>query len=261
MSPKVPSPQTRLYALAERQQGFFSARQAESAGFDRRNHTYHLSRGHWVREARGLYRLSHFPRTPEADLCLWSLWSRGPLGATTPPGIISHESALALHKLSDLLPDKIHLTVPRTFGTRTVPAVLELHRAELPEPNPDEIEERPGFRLTTPLRTLLDLAQAQTLSPDLLVQGLLQALDRGLVTQAQIEKHAPLRELLPSLSQQRSAEPLYRLIRAFIRPPEEPPPPAFERDLRASARLLQSGMETLGRWLRPAESRATSTHR
>ena len=30
-----------------------------------------------------------------------------------PQAVVSHESALAIHNLSDLLPGKVHLTVPR----------------------------------------------------------------------------------------------------------------------------------------------------
>jgi hypothetical protein len=48
--------QARLFAIAEAQGGFFTAKQVEDAGFDRTNHAYHLRVGNWQREHRGIYR-------------------------------------------------------------------------------------------------------------------------------------------------------------------------------------------------------------
>jgi hypothetical protein len=233
------SSRTRLYAVAEGQQGLFTARQAVAAGFDRRNHTYHVARGNWVREARGIYRLSRFPRTAESDYSLWTLWSMGE--SATPKGVFSHETALSIHKLSDALPAKLHMTVPKDFGSRETPAVLVLHRAEL---SAADVEDRPGYRVTTVLRALLDLAVQGTLSRDLLVQALFQALDRGLITAAQAEGHEPLRELLPDIEKLREAEPLYKLLKLFLKPP-----PEQERAVRDMAVKLQPGLESFLDWV------------
>jgi len=243
------SPRTRLYAVAEGQQGLFTARQAVAAGFDRRNHTYHVSRGNWVREARGIYRLSRFPRTPESDFSLWSLWSMGE--STSPVGVLSHETALSIHDLSDVLPAKIHMTVPKDFGTRDVPDVLSLHRSDL---SPTEIENRSEYRVTTVLRTFLDLAEAQTIAPDLLVQGLVQALERGSLTIAQAESHESLRKHLLEIQKYRDSEPLYKLLKMFFKPPGEPTP-EYEQGMRKSAVLLDLALVSLGKWLMTPNSK------
>ncbi len=44
---------TNLFEVAESQQGFFTAKQAERAGFLNTNHGYHVKAGNWIREGRG----------------------------------------------------------------------------------------------------------------------------------------------------------------------------------------------------------------
>ena len=68
--------EARLFAVAESQGGYFTAKQAEEAGFDRTNHTYHVRAGNWEREHRSIFRLAHYPANERPDLVLWSLWSR-----------------------------------------------------------------------------------------------------------------------------------------------------------------------------------------
>lgn len=237
------TPRAQLYAVVESQQGFFTARQAVSAGFDRRNHTYHVSRGNWVREARGIYRLSQLPRTPESDYSLWSLWSMGE--STSPVGVFSHETALSIHKLSDVLPAKVHMTVPKDFGSRETPEVLNLHRADLTHA---DVESRSGYRVTTVIRTLLDLTEAQTMSPDLLEQAVFQALERGSLTIGHVESDASLRKHLAGIRQYQNAEPVYKLLKMFIKP-SGMPIQEYEKAMRKSAVLFQEGITALGKWL------------
>lgn len=167
-----------LFAIAEGQGGFFTAKQAESAGFDRTNHSYHIRSGNWTREYRGIYRLAQYPAPPEADLILWFLWSRNREDA--PQGVYSHATALRIYDLSDIMPAKIHMTVPQKFrrGAET-PKGLVLHWDDIP---PGDIEEREGFRVTRPLRTLRDLVAEGGLPRDLLKQAFEEAGSRGLIT-------------------------------------------------------------------------------
>jgi predicted transcriptional regulator of viral defense system len=178
--------QAGLFAVAEAQGGFFTAKQAEAAGFDRTNHAYHVRSGKWMREYRGIYRLKQYPLPPDSDLILWSLWSRG--RDDVPQGVYSHETALRIFDLSDNMPAKLHMTVPVKFRRgAAIPAVLVLHRADLALA---DVEEREGFRVTRPMRTILDLVAAGSLSSDLLKQALDEARNRGLITsrEAQSDK-------------------------------------------------------------------------
>ena len=56
-----------LYELAAHQGGYFTARQAREAGYEDNVHPYHVRSRNWVREARGVYRLSQFPLPSRPD--------------------------------------------------------------------------------------------------------------------------------------------------------------------------------------------------
>jgi len=48
-----------------------------------------------------------------------------------PEGAYSHDTALSLHELSDIMPSKLHMTVPREFRRNSrIPEILVLHRAQ-----------------------------------------------------------------------------------------------------------------------------------
>jgi hypothetical protein len=92
--------------------------------------------------------------------------------------------ATRIHELSDLNPDKLHLTVPTRFRrTSEIPAVLVLHYAGLPE---SDVQLAQGFKVTRPLRTILDLIAAGAVERTFIQQALGQAFDRGLITRQQI---------------------------------------------------------------------------
>jgi len=137
-----------LYRLAEKQGGYFTAADAKALGYLYRYQHFHVKQGNWVRVDRGIYRLKNFPATGHEDLIRWWLWSRK-------KGAISHESAAAVYDLGDVLPAKTHLTVPLDFRKKAAAGVV-LHKALLGE---KDTEMREGFRVTTPLRTILDLAR------------------------------------------------------------------------------------------------------
>jgi len=111
-----------LYPIAERQGGYFSARQARGVGLSKALLSYHVRQGRFLRIRRGVYRLAEFPETPYADLMVAWL-------AVGERAVVSHESALLLYGLTDLLPAEIHLTVPRTASRRR--AGVRLHTARL----------------------------------------------------------------------------------------------------------------------------------
>jgi predicted transcriptional regulator of viral defense system len=163
-----------LYEVAAEQGGYFTAAQARATGHAYSQQHYHCSRGNWLRIDRGLFRLRHFPPDEREDLIRWSLWSRDQKGV--PQAAVSHDTALTVHDLTDVMPERVHLTVPRGFRKR-VPAGCVLHFASLAE---EEIEPRPGYSVTTSLRTLIDVA-GSALSQEHLDAAVKEALERGLV--------------------------------------------------------------------------------
>lgn len=172
----------QLFSVAVEQGGYFTAKQARGIGYDYPHLEYHVSCGNFVRVGHGLYRLPDLPPAEHDDLIRLTLWSRN--RQDQPQAVVSHESALVLYELSDLLPTKTHLTVPPGFRKK-VPQGCVLHKDVLPSP---DVEERPGFRVTTPLRTLLDVARGD-ISQEQLETAVTDALRRGLVRQGRL---APL---------------------------------------------------------------------
>ncbi len=158
-----------LYALAESQGGYFTSADASTLGYTTAHQHFHVKRGNWVRVDRGIFRLKRFPSSSHEDMIRWWLWSRK-------RGVISHESAAAVYELGDVLPSKTHLTVPPDFRKKATTTVV-LHKASLEE---KDAEMRQGFRVTTPLHTILDLAQ-ERLDPERLTAVVKDAIRKGLV--------------------------------------------------------------------------------
>lgn len=176
--------QRRLFEIAEAQQGFFTAKQAKAAGFAENTHPYHVEVGNWIREHRGIYRLALFPPVEHPDLVKWALWSKNRNQVTE--GVFSHQTALSLHELSDLNPAKLHMTVPTHFRRNSeIPGILVLHYTDLAD---QDVLTAQGFRYTRPLRTILDLIQADSAERTFLRQALRQALHRGLITRSEVKK-------------------------------------------------------------------------
>jgi predicted transcriptional regulator of viral defense system len=177
----------RLTSLAAAQSGYFTAAQARSIGYSYQAQQFHVGRGNWVRVERGIFRLPEWPVGERDDLVRWSLWSRE-------RGVVSHETALAVHGLGDVNPAFVHLTVPANFRQRAVG--VRLHRGDLPAADVLQYE---GFRITTPLRSLLDVADSDV-ELGLLAGSISDACARGPATrQALLQRgdefgpHAALR--------------------------------------------------------------------
>ena len=179
----------RLFQLAQQQQGYFTTKQAKAAGFAENTHPYHVQAGNWIREHRGIYRLALFPATDRPDLALWSLWSSNRKEEVE--GVYSHQTAISLFNLSDLNPAKLHMTVPKSFRRNSeIPSILVLHYADLPA---SDVQTGPGYKITRPLRTILDLIESGEVERNFIRQALTQAVDRGMITRQQI-RNAQLTE-------------------------------------------------------------------
>ena len=190
----------RLHEIAQSQQGFFTTKQAIRAGFAEKTHSYHVNAGNWIREHRGIYRLADFPTAERPDLMLWYLWSQNRREA--PEGTYSHDTALSLHELSDLMPSKLHMTVPKVFRrTSEIPEILVLHRADL---DPSDVQEIHGVRVTRPLQTIVDLLRSGHVDRSQLKQAVEEAIRRGLIGKREIDRmpHDPVQTSLRELAGQ-----------------------------------------------------------
>lgn len=168
------SKKQKLFEIASFQQGYFTAKQAITAGYSYRMHTHYRQSKEWLEIDRGIFRLAQFPNSPYEDYVRWSLWSRG--RNDQPQAVVSYESALSIHELSDVMPSKIHFTVPPGFRKKT-PKGCIIHKGRIMD---NEKEQREGFFVTNPLRSIIDCAQSN-LSIHFIEQAIQQALDRGMI--------------------------------------------------------------------------------
>jgi predicted transcriptional regulator of viral defense system len=170
-----------LYQIAEDQAGYFTTQQAHEAGYSGERLSDLTARGQFKRIYRGIYRLPHFPTTRFEDLQVDSL-------RTGQDSVISHESALAVYELSDILPVTTHIIIPRTGSRRR--EGIQLHTHTLQD---DEITKREGLRVTTVERTIADVI-VSGYSYQHVQQAIQEALQRGLTTESKLRKQAERRK-------------------------------------------------------------------
>lgn len=154
--------------VAKEQAGYVANYQVDVS---RQMFSHYESQDKLERVQRGIYRVSYFPVSEEEQLIVAYLWSRE-------QGVISHETALAIHDLSDVLSTGVHLCFPPDESPpRDMPEWVTLHRADVAA---RERQWHDAVQVTTIQRTLIDLAAAG-FDPDLFEQALDEAHARSLV--------------------------------------------------------------------------------
>jgi predicted transcriptional regulator of viral defense system len=156
------------------QDGYFTSQQARDAGFSPQLLAHHVRSGRYEHVRRGLYRLRDYPGSSHEEVrAAWLAVGAG-------RAVVSHESALELHGLSDVLPNTVHLLVDRDDrGIRRPPGVT-LHTTTKALRSSDVVS-REGIRVTDPVRSILDAATGGT-APEQIEMAVDQALDEGLTT-------------------------------------------------------------------------------
>lgn len=163
-----------LNRIAYGQDGYFTSQQARGCGFSPQLLAHHVRAGRYERARRGLYRLRDYPgSTHEEVRARW-------LAVGAERAVVSHESALELHGLSDVMPNTVHLLVGRDDRGIKPPAGVTLHTTTKP-PEPAEVVSRKGIRVTDAVRSILDAAGAGT-SPEQIETAVRRALSEGLTT-------------------------------------------------------------------------------
>ena len=172
-----------LETTAYMQHGYFTTNQARERGISSQLLSHHVRRNRFEQVRRGLYRLPGFPR-PEDDE-MREKW----MAVGAEKAVLSHQSALALLDLSDVIPNAVHLLLGRRYRGLRRPAGVVIHT----RPDEEEVDTvwREGLPLTAPARTLIDVAGE--LQPEQLEMALRQALEGGLVTRRSLFARADRR--------------------------------------------------------------------
>jgi predicted transcriptional regulator of viral defense system len=164
----------RLYEIAAAQEGHFTTVQAAEAGYYPQLLVKYLRNGRVARIRRGVYRLIHFPAGEHEDLVV---------------------TALAQHDLSDVMPARVHVTLPDRWRKRRlrVPTGVVLHFANVAKADRAWVGSIP---VTAPTRTLRDCA-AGGVSPETMRKAFRDATSRGLVGRSEV---AALRRVAPGVA-------------------------------------------------------------
>lgn len=188
---------TVLYELAENQAGYFTAAQARAAGLHQVRLVQLAQQGAVERVSRGVYRVTRFPISQLGHYMEAVLWPQ--VRRPDVMGVISHESALAIHELSDASPARIHVTLPTSVRIRReVPKRLAIHYADL---TGEDVETVEGVPVTTPARSIRD-AHTSHLGADLVGQAIADGRRSGRLPTAVANRLQ--RELLGTSSRTRS---------------------------------------------------------
>lgn len=182
-----------LFEVAMYQNGYFTSSQAKALGYRYRNFGYYVFRGHWIRVAKCVYRLKNFPVSDDEQYTLWSLWAGMKDGF--PVAVYSHLTALSYYDLSEIIPDKLYMTVPIGFRiSKKVPEVIIFHKENI---DIKDVEFIRGYAVTKPYKTLLDLAKNEMMEKAHFAEVLTQALNKGYISKNYIFNHEEFDSIIP----------------------------------------------------------------
>lgn len=170
---------TRLIELAAEQYGYVTQADARGLGIPAARLVNMKARGLLEHRGTGVYRVPLIPPTaldPYMEATLWPYGVRG---------VLSHETALDRYELSDVNPDKIHITVPRHHRVRrAVPAQYVLHREDL---RAQDTTAHEGIPVVTAARAIRQ-CHASHLRPSLIAQAIDDGARAGYLTQREAEQ-------------------------------------------------------------------------
>ncbi len=163
----------KLREIALDQNGFVTASQAERVGVSRPTLSYLLKHDRVERPRRGVYRIPQVQATRFDVFRLALLWTGDD------DAVISHESALDLYDVCDIVPDVVHVAVPPSRRiAKSDGAGFKVHREKMADTERIWVEELPTV---TPYRAIVQCVEYGTPSY-LLKQAARGCLDKMLIS-------------------------------------------------------------------------------
>jgi very-short-patch-repair endonuclease len=138
----------RITGLANRQRGYVNRAQLLAIGVGRQGVNRRIRNGRLIPVYTGVYAVGHIPRLPHDR-------AYGALLACGPKALLSHGTAATLYGIYRRWDTPFEVTVP----TKRAPRGVTTHRAKLTRAD-TKVEQ--GLRVTSPARTLLDMAPRLT---------------------------------------------------------------------------------------------------
>ena len=167
-----------LWEIATLQHGYVTAQQALAEGIGRETVDKLVQRGTLQHAAFGVYRFPKYPYTDTARYMLAVLWTRAPEAA------LSHETALDVYAISDIIADTIHVTVAKRRRLRRVGGErYEVHYQDLDAGQIGWWEQVPTVTAATAIAQCIEYGTPTYL----LRQALQRGRDQGRITGAERE--------------------------------------------------------------------------
>lgn len=176
---------TALFQIASGQLGYFTTLQAREQDITRMLLQHHIAKGRIIRVYRGMYRFRDYPSTMREEVA--AAW----LAVGKDDAVVSHESALDLLEISDIIPNAIDITVPRSRRYLSPPVGITLHTSTRPLEASD-VTYRNGIRITSPTRTIVDVAETGT-SVEHVERSVAEALQAGMTSARRLRAAAASR--------------------------------------------------------------------
>jgi predicted transcriptional regulator of viral defense system len=167
----------QLYRIAEEQAGYFSLSQARELNLQRGQIYREVRRNKFDKAGWGVYRFAQFPPNSfeEVHVAVLSAGEKA---------IVGFQTALYIYDLSDIIPDEIHLILPKTSSRRR--PGIRVHNVAL---EPGDVTRWEGFIITTVDRTIVDVARTHY-DESQIELAIQQALYRGLTTKEKLAAQA-----------------------------------------------------------------------
>lgn len=183
-----PLARDKLWDIATAQLGFVTARQAADLGVGKHALQMLVRRGTLTRVAHGVYRFPQYP-TSEYDAYMRAvLWTRAP------EACLSHETALDAYGISDINPNRIHVTVAKSRRMRRADGDdYVIHREDLEPAQIDWWQEIPTVTPPTAIAQCIVYGTPTYLLRQAIAnghaRGRLKARERDELTQALEARH------------------------------------------------------------------------
>jgi very-short-patch-repair endonuclease len=177
------SPDAIVARIATRQQAMVSTRQLHAAGLTESAIRARVRAGRLHRMHDQVYAVGHLALPPLASE--YAAWL-----AAGEDAVISDRSGAAMWALFAKDPDVVDVTVPTRRRSRKG---IRVHHRQIP---PEDIRIREGLPVTSPLRTIADLAGRGGLGTADLERVVAEALFRRYVTEEQLRTVPKVRKLL-----------------------------------------------------------------
>lgn len=137
----------RVALIAGRQCGAISRGQAIDLGASDPAMQRRVRSGRWRRQASGVYVVGGVP--PSWSLDVWVAYL-----AVGPPAVVTHETALRLHGISDVPPYPVTLTLPHGRRVR----MLRTFVHQIDDLRPHHVTSMAGLPVSTPERAMVEVA-------------------------------------------------------------------------------------------------------